>query len=130
AKSMKLSATAPKYGWTDLVDSLVPTGRHFQTPDALPAFDGSDSTSPAGIPKKSIVSALFGTGSAGTSHTTFPSYISEAFACLNSSDPFETNPLCSNTFSTTLPSFINDRSAYYQSDFFSKIASDPSYRVP
>jgi dienelactone hydrolase len=129
-KSMKLAATAPKYGWTDLVDSLVPTGRQFQEPDALPAFDGSDSTSPIGLPKKSIVSALFGTGSAGTSHTTFPSYIQAAFACLNSGDPFESNPLCSSTISTTLPSFINDRSAYYQNGFFSKIASDPSYRVP
>jgi hypothetical protein len=129
-KSMKLTATAPKYGWTDLVDSLVPTGRHFQTPDALPAFDGSDSTSPIGIPKKSIVAALFGTGSAGTNHTTFPSYIQDAFACLNSTDPFESNPLCSSALSTTLPSFINDRSAYYQNAFFSKIASDPSYRIP
>src|SRR2546425_4608767 len=51
---MKLAAVAPKYGWTDLVDSLVPTGRHFQEPDHLPAFDGSDTTSPLGIPKKSI----------------------------------------------------------------------------
>ena len=50
---MKLAATAPKYGWTDLVYSLVPTGKHSQLPGALPAFDGSDSTAPIGIPKQS-----------------------------------------------------------------------------
>ena len=53
-KDMKLAAAAPKYGWTDLVESLVPTGRHSQSPNELPAFDGSNSTSPLGIPKRSI----------------------------------------------------------------------------
>src|SRR6185295_7758117 len=44
--AMKLAAAAPRYGWTDIIYSLIPTGRHFQSPDRLPAFDGSDSTSP------------------------------------------------------------------------------------
>ena len=34
------------------------------------------------------------------------------------------------TIASTLPAFINDRSAYYQNDWFAKIASDPSYRIP
>jgi uncharacterized repeat protein (TIGR01451 family) len=136
--SLKLAATAPKYGWTDLLHSLVPTGRHFQSPGQLPAFDGTDSTSPVGLPKKSINAGLFGTGTAGTNHTTFPPEIDAASACLNSTDPFETNPLCTSTLSTVVPSFICDRSAYYQADpndecggsFFSKIAVDPSWRIP
>jgi uncharacterized repeat protein (TIGR01451 family) len=135
---MKLAATAPKYGWTDLLHSLVPTGRHSQDPGQLPAFDGTDSTSPIGIPKKSINAGLFGTGTAGTNHTTFSPEIDQAAACLNSSDPFETNPLCANALSSVVPSFICDRSAYYQADpndacggsFFSKIANDPNWRIP
>ncbi len=133
-KAMRLAVVAPRYGWTDLVDSLVPTGRHFQTPDNLPAFDGSASANPTGIPKQSIDAALYDEGKTGIPpggpHATFPSYIDDALTCMNSSDPFETNPLCTTTLSTTLPSFINDRSAYYQNPWFSKIATDPGYRIP
>jgi dienelactone hydrolase len=133
-RSMGLAAVAPKYGWTDLLYSLVPTGKHFQTPNAMPAFDGSDSTVPFGIPKKSILGVLYGSGAGGVPppgpHTTFPPEITEALACLNSTDPYETNPLCAGPLATTLPAFIDDRSAYYQSGWFTRIASDPSARVP
>jgi acetyl esterase/lipase len=132
--AMKLAAAAPKYGWTDLVDSLVPTGRHFQTPDDLPAFDGTDSTSPMGIPKRSIVTALYDSGKTGippgSAHTTFPPYIDDALACMSSTDPYESNPLCTSTIANTLPSFINDRSAYYQNQWFANIISNASYRIP
>jgi X-Pro dipeptidyl-peptidase C-terminal non-catalytic domain len=132
--AMKLAAVAPKYGWTDLVYSLVPTGRHFQTRDRLPDFTGLDSTAPIGIPKRSIISGLYASGKTGippgSAHTTFPPYIDEAITCMQSSDPFESNPLCANTISTTLPSFINDRSAYYQQQFFDNIASNAAYRIP
>jgi hypothetical protein len=132
--AMKLAAVAPKYGWTDLVYSLVPTGRHFQTRDRLPDFTGLDSTGAIGMPKRSIVSGLYASGKTGippgSAHTTFPTYIDDALACMQSSDPYETNPLCASTISTTLPSFINDRSAYYQQQFFDNIASNPAYRIP
>jgi hypothetical protein len=126
-KDMKLVAAAPRYGWTDIVYSLVPNGKHFLTPDRLPAFDGSDTISPLGFPKKSINTILFATGLSGT---TFPGYITDAFVCLLSGQPFETNPICTSTINQTLPSFIEDRSAYYQSEFFAKVASDPRYRTP
>jgi dienelactone hydrolase len=131
---MQLAAAAPKYGWTDLVDSLVHSGRHSQDPNQLPAFDGSNSTSPIGFPKQSIVAALYASGKTGippgSAHTTFPPSVDDAMGCLQSSDPFETNPLCANALATTLPEFIDDRSAYYQNDFFAKVASDPTYRTP
>jgi hypothetical protein len=131
-KKMALAAVAPRYGWTDLVQSLVPTGRHFR--DALPATDGSASTAPLGFPKRSIVGALYASGTTGIppsfTHTTFPSYVDDAFACLNSSDPYETNPLCTSTIATTLPSFINDRSPYYQNGFFSALAGGTVAPVP
>ena len=131
---MKLAATAPKYGWTDLVYSLVPTGKHNQLPGALPAFDGSDSTVPIGVPKKTILAALYDSGKTGippgSAHATFPASIDQAFACLQSTDPYETNPLCATTIADTLPEFISDRSAYYQNNWFALMASDPDYRTP
>src|SRR3989442_11783949 len=43
-KPMKLAAAAPKYGWTDLVYSLVPNGVHSLDAASPPAFDRSDTT--------------------------------------------------------------------------------------
>ena len=54
----------------------------------------------------------------------------EAFACLQASYPLDNNPACADTLATTLPRFMRERSAYYQNDFFDRIATDPSYRIP
>ncbi len=144
---MSLAATAPKYGWTDLAYSLVPTGTHLQEPGSLPAFNGCDSgprkldgspcpspVTPVGIPKKSIVAGLYASGKTGvppgTPHTTFPSKIDDAIACLQGPYPPESNPACATTLQTLLPEFLRERSAYYQNLFFQNIASNPSYRIP
>ena len=134
-RSMRLAAVVPKFGWTDLLYSLAPTGKHSQDPSALPATDGSDSTTPFGVPKRSILTAIVGNVVVGAPpapgpHATFPTDLQQAFVCLQSSDPYETNPACATPIATTLPSFVNDRSAYYQSAWFSRIASDASARVP
>jgi hypothetical protein len=126
-KAMKLAAAAPRYGWTDIVYSLIPNGHQSQYPDALPAFDGSSTTSPFGIPKQSINSVLYGTGQFGA---TFPSSVDQSFLCLYAPEPFETAPQCQNPIQNILPEFISDRSAYYQNQWFARIATDPSYRVP
>ena len=137
-KPMRLAATAPRYGWTDLLYSLIPNGMDRR--DELPAPDGSTSSTPFGFPKRSIVAGLFASGTTGTpdtgnparvpSHATFPTWIDEALACVQSSDPFEQNPLCARTLQETVPSFIADRSAYYQNHFFDRIARDATARVP
>jgi len=147
ATDMELAAAAPKYGWTDLLYSLVPTGTHLQEPGSLAATNGCDSgskqldgsncpgaTTPVGVPKTSIVSALFGSGTTGVppgNHTTFPSSIDEAFACLQGPYPPELNPACSQTIGQTLPGFLRERSAYYQNQYFANLAGDPgTWRVP
>jgi dienelactone hydrolase len=126
-KAMKLAAAAPRFGWTDIVYSLIPNGHHSQYPDDLPAFDGSDSSSPFGIPKQSIDGVLYGTGLFGA---TFPAIVDESFLCLYAPEPFETAPQCRNPIQNILPEFITDRSAYYQNHWFARIASDPTYRIP
>lgn len=141
---MGLSVIAPRYGWTDLAYTLVPNGMHSQLPGESPATNGCTTGpldlngqpcpgggAPVGVPKASIVSALFVTGnSVQGNHTTFAPEISEAFACLQASYPLENNPACANTLATTLPRFMRERSAYYQNDFFAKIAGDATYRIP
>ena len=132
-KAMQLAAAAPKYGWSDLVYSLIPNGGHRS--DALPPSNGSATTTPFGFPKKSILAGLFVSGRTGipplvSPHATFHPSIDQAFACLQSSDPYEQNPLCTSPMQTTLPEFVSDRSPYYQNEFFDRVASDPSARVP
>lgn len=126
-RELRLAAVAPKYGWTDLVESLVPNGIEPR------ATDGSTAASPLGAPKRSIVAGLFLSGRTGLpavagSHATFPDEIDAALVCLNSIDPFEANPLCGRTLQETLPEFVADRSAYYQDEFFARVRGGE--RVP
>jgi acetyl esterase/lipase len=150
-QQMKLAAVAPRYGWTDLLHSLVPTGRYID--GTLPSTDGCDSgplkidgtdcpgdQTPTGIPKKTIDAALYASGATGvppgSSHTTFPPKIADAIACLQSNYPVENSPACitgangTHPLADTLPEFGRERSAYYQNDWFAKIATDAGYRIP
>jgi predicted acyl esterase len=134
-KDVRLVATAPKYGWTDLPYSLIPNGTHFE--GVLQTNDASEAASVQGMPKASINSALFLSGRTGIpsasgpgSHATFPPFIDTSLVCLQSGDPFENNPTCTQNIAEVLPSFYNDRSAYYQNHFFDRVATDPTARVP
>jgi predicted acyl esterase len=131
---MRLAAVAPKYGWTDLVGSLVPNGHYRQEQIASGAPEAAVSRSPVGAPKRSFLLALYTSGKAGLpppgAHATFPPQIDESFVCLSSTDPFESNPLCGSTLTGLLDSFIRDRSAYFQTDFFQRIAIDRRARIP
>ena len=149
AINMGLAAAAPKYGWTDLANSLVPTGLHSPRAGALPDPSGCDSgpvqsngtgcpgtPNPIGIPKRSIVSALFISGIAGAPgvppgnpHTTFPPSIVSTFGCTQGPDLSPSGSSCPGV-TTTLSDFIRDRSAYYQQSFFDNLAANPSYAIP
>src|SRR5262249_53957231 len=99
-------------------------------------LDGSpcpDPQTPLGIPKTSINAALFGSGAVGVppgAHTTFPQSIDQAFACLNGPYP-SVDPVCQSSQPALLNEFLNERSAYYQNQYFSRLASDPGmWAVP
>jgi dienelactone hydrolase len=140
-KPMRLAAVATKYGWTDLIGSLLPTGRHFYENDAahaLPATDGSDSGympgQKIGMPIRSILVGLYGSGETGvppgSPHTTFPAQIREAITCTETLYPAEANPLCDGPRATFVPQTLVERSAYYRNGFFERVRTDPAYRVP
>lgn len=124
-KQLRLAATTPRYGWTDLAYSLVPNGRHLE--GHTQPVDGSGTTSPIGFPKRTVVSGLYATGQQGA---TFPQSVTDAFLCLQNPVPFASNPQCTTVFSDVLPSFVADRSAYYQNDFFGKLGSRTIAPVP
>jgi dienelactone hydrolase len=123
---MRLVAAAPRYGWTDLAYSLVPNGTHLED-GPLPAFDGSSTANPIGFPKRTIVAGLFATGQLGA---TFPPEITDGIACLQSPLPIESNPQCAGVREELLPSFVADRSAYYQNGFFERLATGATGPVP
>ena len=132
-RDMKLAAVVTKYGWTDLAYSLAPTGTHL--PGVLPAFDGSDTTKPPGLLKRSFTTALFQSGmtgvpnASGSRHATFPAAISQTLVCLNIADPSRVPPGCEGA-RDTIESFVRERSAYYQNDFFAALARDRSLATP
>ena len=146
-KRMRIAAVAPKYGWTDLVHSLVPTGLHTQRPGSLPDAKGCDSgpltfagdecgePAPLGVVKRSIVAGLYASGKSGvppgSSHTTFPPEIDQAITCLEGVyPPPPGDPNCADVIANTLPEFLRERSAYYQARFFRKIERKRGWRVP
>ena len=121
---MKLGAVVTKYGWTDLVEALVPSGQYFdRNPNGPGTFiaptdpDKAVSRTPLGVMKQSIVAGLYGTGNNATgNHTTFPEWIHEAVARLQQGEPYDGDPL----LEALAASFITDRSAYYQQSFWNR----------
>ena len=136
-KTMRLVAAAPRYGWTDLLYSLVPTGRHLRGTPGDPAVptDGSASEGPFGFVKQSIMAAFYAQSKivlpipTVASRATFPPWLDEAYICLNLLDPteIETHPLCATFRDQMAPGFISDRSAYYRT-IFSRVWAPPRTR--
>ncbi len=129
---VRLAGVVTKYGWTDLVESLVPSGHYF---DRDPKGGGTfvaptnvaraRSRDPIGVEKQSIVSGLYASGNlAGTNHTTFPSYVTDAFSRLQAGEPYDGDP----NLEAVLDSFLRDRSAYFQQAFWSSVKA--GMRVP
>ena len=130
--SLKLRAAVPKYGWTDLVEALVPSGHYFDRdpvtnktwvapidPAKAPSLD------PVGVEKQSIVTGLYASGNLSTgNHTTFPAWMDEAFARLQEGEPYDGD----ETIEAAADTFLNDRSAYYQRRFWKRVRR--GLRVP
>ncbi len=122
---IRLGAVVPKYGWTDLLESLVPGGhyqdRKFnsgQTVIANSRPGKARSLYPLGVEKQSIVAGLYASGNAAaTDHTTFPTWLDSVFTRLQAGEPYDGDPLLQDT----ARSFIRDRSAYYQPDYWKRV---------
>jgi predicted acyl esterase len=129
---IRLAAAVPKYGWTDLLEALIPSG-HYRDLDpktGATAIAPSDaekalSRNPIGVQKQSIVGGLYATGNmVNGNHTTFPQYLSETLVLLQAGEPYDDNP----ALQSQADDFLNDRSAYYQNDFWTRVKA--GLRVP
>ncbi|HET7482608.1 MAG TPA: CocE/NonD family hydrolase [Actinomycetota bacterium] len=128
---LRLGAAVPKYGWTDLVESLVPSGHYLdrnatgKTVIAPTAVQKAASRNPIGVEKQSIVSALYATGNmVNGNHTTFPAYMHNAFTRLNQGEPYDGDA----DVEAIVDTFLKDRSAYYQSSYWRRVKA--GLRVP
>ena len=120
---IRLGAVVTKYGWTDLVEALVPSGHYLdRTWNGKTSIAPTDpakalSRAPIGVMKQSIVSGLYGTGNAPNgNHTTFPAWLDETFARLQVGEPYDGDA----TLEAVAETFLNDRSAYFQNQFWSR----------
>ena len=132
---VKLAAAVPKYGWTDLVESLVPSG-HYE--DWKKSSSGglassiaptdpakAPSRNPIGVEKQSIVTGLYASGNLRNgNHTTFPAYMNETYTRLQVGEPYEGDP----AIEPVLESVLRDRSAYFQNDFWARVKQ--GYKLP
>lgn len=123
---MKLAAVVAKYGWTDLLESLVPSGRYRDVRSNAPSktaiapskVASALSLRPFGVEKLSIVGGLYGTGNnASGNHTTFPQYLHDAYLRLQQGEPYEGDALLEEV----ADSFLRDRSAYFQNSFWRRV---------
>ncbi|MDQ3963139.1 MAG: hypothetical protein M3277_04390 [Actinomycetota bacterium] len=122
---IRLAAAAPRYGWTDLVEALVPSGHYFdrdpatgRTAVAPTKVENAVSRKPLGVEKQSIVAGLYGTGNAqGTNHTTFPEWMHDAYARLQQGEPYDGDEFVERLATW----FLEDRSAYFQTEFWRRV---------
>ena len=122
--NLKLGAVVTKYGWTDLVEALVPAGHYLdKTPNGGTSIAPTDpaqalSRNPIGVEKQSIVAGLYGTGNAPNgNHTTFPAYLHEVYARLQAGEPYDGDA----TLEAIADTFLNDRSAYFQTSYWNRV---------
>jgi predicted acyl esterase len=129
---IKLAAAVPRYGWTDLVEALVPSGHYvdrdhetWKTVVTPTAIADAPSRHPIGVEKQSIVSLLYGSGNLqGMNHTTFPAYLHEGYQRLQLGEPYDGD----DQIETLVDWFLTDRSAYYQQNFWNQVSR--GLRVP
>ena len=129
---VKLAAAAPRYGWTDLVEALVPSGHYLEHDHdtgrkIIPttSVENAVSRHPIGVEKQSVVSLLYSTGNAtATTHTTFPEWLHSVYQRLQVGEPYDDDP----EIEQTVDWFLSDRSAYYQQRFWKRVSR--RLRVP
>jgi predicted acyl esterase len=130
---LKMGALVTKYGWTDLVEALVPSG-HYSDRDpnnrrrsavAPSRVALAPSQHPIGVEKQSTVTGLYATGqNEADNHTTFPAYMNTTYERLQEGEPYDGDP----DVESTLKMFLRDRSAYYQKAFWHRVRN--GLRVP
>ncbi|MDP9342010.1 MAG: hypothetical protein M3Q23_07895 [Actinomycetota bacterium] len=108
-RSLQLAAAVPLYGWTDLLDSLAPSGRATDHTSQT-----ADHVTPLGVPKDSYITGLYAVGRAlaqgryDEDPTDPGNNIDLQYAAVQSGEPYDSKP----NMDVVKQSFRN-RGAYY-----------------
>ena len=116
-RRVRIAALVPCWTWTDLVFSLVPNGR--QRSDGV--VDSTTANTPLGVPKITLIDGFL--ASAGTK---LPS---EAYGWLTRTtegEPYEGDP----SVDAAKRALSQDRSAYFQDDYFAALRAHRQRAVP
>jgi predicted acyl esterase len=120
---LQLAAAVPKYPWTDLLDSLLVSGRATDRPD-----QSRSHLEPLGVPKESYIDGLYATGRAVGQgrYDEDPSHpgtnLDLQYQLVQSGEPYEQKP----NIDEVLASF-RSRSPYYAQAYFDAVHA---HRIP
>lgn len=125
---LQLAAAVPKYGWTDLLDSLAPNGRA----TAL-AGQPEPHNVPLGVPKTSYVSGLYAVGRAeangryDSNAADYGTDLDEGYARIQAGEPYDpsTDPVLAGIVAS-----YRYRNAYDTKGFLAKLTAKKVKPVP
>ncbi|HEX2294843.1 MAG TPA: CocE/NonD family hydrolase C-terminal non-catalytic domain-containing protein [Actinomycetota bacterium] len=123
---MRLGAIVPRFGPTDILESLVQGGHFF---DRVPGTNrpfvapvdpkAALSRSPIGVMKQSIVSGFVASANNHSGdHVHLPQYVYDAYARLQQGEPYDGDPV----LEPLADRLVTDSSAYYQRPFWKRVA--------
>jgi dienelactone hydrolase len=126
-KKLRVAAIVPRFGPTDILESLIPSGHYF---DRVPGTDrpflapvkasAAVSRSPLGVMKQSIVSGFVASANNhGGDHVHLPQYVYDAYARLQTGEPYDGD----ETLEAVADRLVSDSSAYYQQPFWKRVAN-------
>ena len=125
---LQLAAAVPKYGWTDLLDSLSPNGRATALPDQTKPHGV-----PLGVPKTSYISGLYAVGRAeangryDSNPSDYGTDLDEGNARIDAGEPYDpsTDPVLAG-----LVASYKYRNAYDATSFLTRLAARKVKPVP
>jgi predicted acyl esterase len=126
--TLRLSAAVPKYGWTDLLDSLAPNGRATALPD-----QSKPHNVPFGVPKMSYISSLYAAGRAqadgryDTNASHYGTDLDEGYARIQAGEPYDTgtDPVLAGIVAS-----YKYRNAFSANAFLAKLKAKKAKAVP
>src|SRR3954471_17839399 len=116
-RPVRLAGLVPQYTWTDLVQSLVPNGRQ----SSRGVVDPTTANTPLGVAKITLIDGFL--ASAGSR---LPREAYGWLARTTAGEPYEGDP----SVDAAKRALSEDRSAYFQDDYFRALAAGRARAVP
>jgi predicted acyl esterase len=115
-KTLSLAAAVPTYTWTDLLNALVPNGRHSSS-----GVDPASAATPIGIPKQTLIDGFL-----ATAGNRLPQRTYAWLTRMNVGEPYEGDPVIEEA----RRELTENRSGFYQHPYFEALRGGGQRRVP